>query len=98
MQLTLADVIAQRHLLSPREAAALTLAVGREWDRHRARHGDCFLPDPAHIQLTNTGDICFAEMSPDTPAHPNLTLSALLGHFLGLDEQRAPGQQIPGGL
>ena len=98
MQLTLGDVIAQRHLLSPREAAALTLAVGREWDRQRARQGNCPLPDPAHIQLTSTGDICFAQLSSDTPADSNLTLSALLGHFLGLDEQRAPGHQIPGGL
>ena len=98
MRIALADVITYRHLLSPREAATLTLAIGREWDRERARHGDRGLPDTTHIELNDTGDISFTQLAPDSPVHGTLTLSAILGHLLGLDEQDAPPQHVPGGL
>jgi hypothetical protein len=98
MKIALADVINFRHLLSPREAATLTLAIGREWDRQRARHATGDLPDVAQIELNDAGDISFAENTPDPAVHGALTLSAILGHLLGLDEQDAPAQHIPGGL
>ena len=98
MKIALADIIHIRHLLAPREAATLTLAIGREWDRQRARHGAGALPAIAHIELNDAGEISFAENTTDPPVHGALTLSAILGHLLGLDEQDAPAQHIPGGL
>src|SRR6188768_2611169 len=37
-RVNLADLVARRVPLVPREAAALTLAVAREWDRQRELH------------------------------------------------------------
>ena len=44
-QLSLADLLKQRVPLAPREAATLTLAVAREWDRLRTLRGPVALPD-----------------------------------------------------
>lgn len=96
MKIPLTDVVAHRHLLSPREAATLTLAVGREWDRKRPRLGDHPLPDMTHIELSDAGNVSFAD-SIDTDASGG-TLSGLLGQLLGLDEPHAPRQPVPGGL
>jgi hypothetical protein len=98
MRIALSEIISHRDLLSPREAATLTLAVGRAWDRTRARHGDRPLPNLTHIELSDAGEISFVEPPADAPVSGDATLSALLGHLLGLDEQQAPGQPIPGGL
>jgi len=98
MKIALDIVIAHRHLLSPREAATLTLAVGREWDRKRARLGDRPLPGASHIELNAAGDISFAEPSAVARADGDLTLSGLLGQLLGIDDQQAPRQPIPGGM
>jgi hypothetical protein len=98
MKIPLAEVISHRQLVSPREAATLTLAVGREWDRRRARHGDGRLPDASQIELSDTGEISFADNVGDGSMSADATLSGLLGQLLGVDEQEAPGHQVPGGL
>ena len=83
MNIPLTEVIAHRNLLTPRQAGALTLAVGRAWDRKRARLGDRPLPGVTQIELSDAGAVSFAEAPPDTSAVSESTLSGLLGQLLG---------------
>jgi hypothetical protein len=46
VNVSLADVIARNELLSPREAATLVLAIGREWERSRGAHDHSPIPPP----------------------------------------------------
>src|SRR4051794_10000456 len=65
-RVNLADLIARRVPLMPREAATLTLAVAREWDRQRALHGPIALPHIGAIELTDHGSIVFLLLPPVT--------------------------------
>jgi len=81
---TIADVILRRVPLTAREAVTLTLAVAREWDRHRGGHGAVSLPEDDAIQLHEGGDVSFL-VTPGSSSATN-TLGSLLGRLLGTDE------------
>jgi hypothetical protein len=98
VNVSLADVIARNELLSPREAATLVLAIGREWERSRGAHDHSPIPPPERIELTATGAIVFVEAPRSQQDAAGSTLSALLGHLLGLDDRDAPRHHVPGGL
>jgi hypothetical protein len=97
---TVADIIRRRDVLTPREAATLTLAIGLEWDRYREMDRDVALPDTAAIALDETGEISFLQLAPAAVAGSNAAahLSSLLGGLLGIDQDERPSQPIPGGL
>ena len=97
MNLPVDEIISRHHLLSPRDAASLTLAIGRAWERERNGRDHEALPDASCIELTPGGEIAFTEPARGTPATTH-TLSALLGQLLGLDDDDTPRQPIPGGL
>jgi len=96
MHVTFSDVLLQRGAITPREAATLTLAVGRAWDRQKSMRGDVGLPDASAIALHDNGQISFLL----TPGNGEgiASLSALLALLLGVDETDAPPQPVPGGL
>jgi len=96
MHVTFSDVLGQRGVITPREAATLTLAVGRAWDRQKSMRGDVGLPDASAIALHDNGEISFLL----TPGNGEgiASLSALLALLLGVDETDAPPQRVPGGL
>ena len=97
MKMTLADVIARRRELSPREAATITLAVGREWDRRRTRYGPLPFPDASTIELTENGTLTFPPPPLDPPDFFTGTpLPALFAQLLGLGEDEAPRRDIHG--
>jgi hypothetical protein len=81
---TIADVILRRVPLTAREAVTLTLAVAREWDRHRDGHGPVSLPEDDAIHLHEGGDVSFL-VTPGSSSATN-TLGSLLGRLLGTDE------------
>ena len=96
-RVNLADLLVRRVSLNPREAATLTLAVAREWDRQRTLHGPIALPEIAGIELTDSGTVVFLVVPPINSADDARALAELLGRLLGLDEER-PRRAIPGGL
>jgi hypothetical protein len=96
-RLTLADVIVRRVPMAPKEAATVTLAVAREWDRRRALHGPLALPDVAGIELTERGEVSFLILPPPGTVNEAAALAALLARLLGIDRD-SPRPPIPGGL
>ena len=97
-QLSLADLMMQRVPLAPREAATLTLAVAREWDRQRTLRGPVALPDIGAITLHSGGEISFLIMPPASGSNDAAPLAALLGQLLGIDKAERLRRPIPGGL
>jgi len=95
-RVNLADLLLRRVALNPREAATLTLAVAREWDRQRSLHGPIALPDMAGIELTDSGRVVFLVVPPANASDNARALAELLGQLLGVDDE--PHQAIPGGL
>jgi hypothetical protein len=86
--MTLADIIQRRVRLSPREAAAVTLAVAREWDRHRALRGPISVPEPGGITLQRDGHVAFLVALPVPGVDDAASLSTLFSQLLGIDESR----------
>jgi hypothetical protein len=77
-------LIAHRIVLSPREAATLTLAVARQWDSRRAAYGGTALPDANAIVLHRTGEITFLSVArAHPPLQESLALSRLFSRLLG---------------
>ena len=96
-RVNLADLLLRRVSLDPREAATLTLAVAREWDRQRSLHGPIALPDLAGIELTDSGTVVFLVIPRHNAVEDVRALAELLGQLLGVDDDR-PRHVIPGGL
>jgi len=106
-RVNLADLVARRVPLLPREAATLTLAVAREWDRQRTLHGPIALPHVGAIELTDAGTIVFLLLPRGSGVISAAALSELLKCLLGIhdreaeasaDDRATPHQRIPGGL
>src|SRR4051812_37121503 len=87
-RLRLRDMIAHRIALSPREAATLTLAVAREWDRRREVYAATILPDARAIVLHRNGEITFLTVTCAQPIDESVALSRLFSRLLGMDDGR----------
>ena len=90
MQLSLADVITYQVPLTPREAAAITLAVAEQWNWWCATHQvSGSLPEPSAILLHQSGTVSFVSNDSTDAGDCGAALSALLSGLLGLDEDAA---------
>jgi hypothetical protein len=87
-RVNLADLASGRVPLAPRDAATLTLAVAREWDRQRELHGPTNLPHLAAIELNAAGTVAFLVVPPaDRYRSDAAVLTQLLAQLLRINDR-----------